>query len=71
MERFGRKRCLLVQCIPSIIGWLTIIFANKVEVLMLGRFLTGISVGVFGPPAPITIGETRYDFHNYYHSVSH
>lgn len=59
MEKFGRKNCLLYHCVPSVCGWITIYLSNNVTMMLVGRFLAGISVGICGPPAPILIGETR------------
>lgn len=44
--------------VPCIVGWLVIYFANSIELLLLGRFLTGLVTGILGPPSSVYIGET-------------
>lgn len=58
MEKFGRKATHLIAAVPCLIGWLVIYFATSLELLLLGRFLTGLVVGVLGPPSSVYIGET-------------
>lgn len=58
MQKFGRKTTHLIAAIPCVIGWLVIYFATSIELLLLGRFLTGLVVGVLGPPSSVYIGET-------------
>lgn len=49
---------MAIHCVPAFFGWLAVITASNLPVLLLGRFLTGISVGMLGPPSSVTIGET-------------
>jgi facilitated trehalose transporter len=58
MERYGRKMCLLIHCIPAMLGWVALLFAEDLLLIMIGRFLAGISVGMLGPPSSILIGES-------------
>lgn len=48
----------MLHCVPSILGWIIISFSNSVTMLLIGRLFTGLAVGIFGPPAPVLIGET-------------
>lgn len=57
MQQFGRKTAHLIAAVPSLIGWLVIYFATSIEMLLLGRFLTGLVVGILGPPSSVYIGE--------------
>lgn len=58
MERYGRRAIHLVLNVNFIIGWLVIAFATDLPCILIGRFLTGLSVGLLGPPASVYIGET-------------
>lgn len=58
MERFGRKTTHLIAAVPCIVGWMMIFLASSIELLLLGRFFTGLVVGILGPPSSVYIGET-------------
>lgn len=58
MERYGRRMAHLVLNVPFICGWLIISMAGSLNLILLGRFLTGLCVGLLGPPASVYIGET-------------
>lgn len=58
MEKFGRKTAHLLTCIPCIAGWTIIYFSHNLELLLIGRFLTGLCVGLLGPSSSVYIGET-------------
>ncbi|CRL03302.1 CLUMA_CG016406, isoform A [Clunio marinus] len=58
MQKYGRKFAQYFLCIPTILGWLSILFAKNVPFLILGRLLTGLATGLLGPPASVYIGET-------------
>ncbi|XP_050310479.1 facilitated trehalose transporter Tret1-2 homolog [Anthonomus grandis grandis] len=59
METIGRKLLHLATCLPNIIGWLLIAFCeNNMELLLLGRFITGMCVGVLSPVLIIYVAET-------------
>lgn len=58
MQQFGRKMTHLIAAVPCLVGWLVIYFATSIEMLLLGRFLTGLVVGALGPPSSVYIGET-------------
>lgn len=57
MDYFGRKKTLLITEIPLIIGWLIIAMATNVEMICVGRVLTGLGSGLVGAPARVYISE--------------
>lgn len=57
MDRFGRKKTLLVTEIPLILGWLLISFATTVPMIYGGRLLMGLGSGMVGAPARVYTSE--------------
>lgn len=57
IEKFGRKSTQIIINVPFLIGWLFIYFANNLIFILIGRFLTGLSVGVIGPANSVYLGE--------------
>lgn len=53
----GRKPTMLLLTIPFTIGWIIIIFAGSVELLYVGRFITGMAGGAFCVSAPMYTSE--------------
>ncbi|KAJ9592463.1 hypothetical protein L9F63_015879 [Diploptera punctata] len=58
MERFGRKTTHQLICVPFVIGWVVISLSRQVWMLYLGRFLTGLCVGLQGPLSPVYVAES-------------
>ncbi|XP_059047230.1 facilitated trehalose transporter Tret1-2 homolog [Achroia grisella] len=58
MEKFGRKTSHYILCGPFLFGWILIACANNLTLMLLGRFFTGLCVGLLGPLGPVYIGET-------------
>ncbi|KAL0859388.1 hypothetical protein ABMA27_010578 [Loxostege sticticalis] len=58
MEKFGRKTSLYIICVPFLLGWILIACATNLGLMLLGRFFTGLCVGLLGPLGPVYIGET-------------
>ena len=56
MPVWGKKQSMMILSIPVFLGWLLITFADNVEMLYAGRFLTGFS-GAFSMLAPGYIAE--------------
>ena len=56
MPRYGKKWTMMMLSVPIFIGWLSLILANHVTFLYIGRFLTGFS-GAFSMLAPGFISE--------------
>jgi MFS family permease len=59
MGRFGRKRTMLMLCIPVIIGWILIICAKNFTMMLIGRLLCGFAGAycVIGPQYTSEIAE--------------
>ncbi|KAJ0176975.1 hypothetical protein K1T71_006984 [Dendrolimus kikuchii] len=57
MSRQGRKTALITGCICNIIGWVLFIIASNMLMLIFARFFQGITVGILGVVAQVTIGE--------------
>ncbi|CAH0403610.1 unnamed protein product [Chilo suppressalis] len=58
MEKFGRKTSHYIICAPFLLGWILIGCANNLGLMLLGRFFTGLCVGLLGPLGPVYIGES-------------
>ncbi|XP_028143798.2 facilitated trehalose transporter Tret1-2 homolog [Diabrotica virgifera virgifera] len=56
----GRKKTLLLLCVPYTIGWLLIIFANNVLMLYFGRLITGTAAGACCIAAPLYTSEIAH-----------
>ncbi|XP_034238147.1 facilitated trehalose transporter Tret1-2 homolog isoform X3 [Thrips palmi] len=63
LDRLGRRRSQLVICVPFTVGWVLLAVANDLPAILGGRFLTGLCVGLVGPPSMIYIGETASPAH--------
>lgn len=57
MDRFGRKKTLLITEIPLVIGWSIIAIATNVPMIYIGRLLMGLGSGLVGAPARVYISE--------------
>ncbi|XP_018045810.1 PREDICTED: facilitated trehalose transporter Tret1-2 homolog [Atta colombica] len=57
-EKLGRKTSVMLIFPVYLIGWLIIGFANSIEVLIAGSFLSGYCVGVLAPIYSIYVSET-------------
>lgn len=57
LDLIGRKMTMLAVILVFTVGWLMIILANGVALLMAGRFLTGMAGGTFCVAAPLYTSE--------------
>ncbi|XP_022116020.2 facilitated trehalose transporter Tret1-like [Pieris rapae] len=57
MGKLGRKNSHFFIIIPITVGWLLIIFASNVEMLLAARIMQGISFGQVVPIRAVMIGE--------------
>lgn len=57
MDRIGRRHTLIVAMIPLIMGWTLIATANSHTLLLIGRFLAGLSGGFMGAPSQVNLGS--------------
>lgn len=56
-DRLGRKKTLLLLTIPFLLSWAIIIFASKLWLIYLARFIVGIAVGASCVVIPTYISE--------------
>ncbi|MCB1108970.1 MAG: sugar porter family MFS transporter [Chlamydiia bacterium] len=56
-DRFGRKPVILISDVFFIVGGISLISANHFLMLLLGRFITGIGVGISSLTVPLYISE--------------
>lgn len=57
MDRWGRKKTLIVTEVPLILGWLLIAFATNIYMIYIGRLLVGLGSGMVGAPARVYTSE--------------
>ncbi|KAF2884942.1 hypothetical protein ILUMI_21219 [Ignelater luminosus] len=57
LDRIGRKYVILLTSIPFIISWIMIAYARSVTIIMIARYLAGISDGLIWCSIPIYYGE--------------
>jgi len=58
VQHRGRRTTMFAAAVPSLSGWAFIYMGTTVEVLCLGRFLTGIGCSVALVAVPLYIAET-------------
>ncbi|XP_055629327.1 facilitated trehalose transporter Tret1-2 homolog [Toxorhynchites rutilus septentrionalis] len=58
MEKFGRKVTHLILNITFAVGFCVLSMAPSYDIILVGRFITGFSCGLVGPPASVYIAET-------------
>ncbi|KAK3540460.1 hypothetical protein QTP70_031001, partial [Hemibagrus guttatus] len=60
IDKIGRKHTIMMSVIPSTAGFLMIAPANKVWLLLLGRWCTGISAGITASSVPVYVSEISH-----------
>ncbi|XP_055606602.1 facilitated trehalose transporter Tret1-2 homolog [Uranotaenia lowii] len=60
MEKFGRKVTHLILNITFAVGFCVLSVALTYDMILVGRFITGFSCGLVGPPASVYIAETTH-----------
>ncbi len=55
-DRIGRKATCLISCVPALLGWVCL-GVSHIVVLMLGRFLLGLGMGIEGSLHSIFLNE--------------
>ncbi|XP_058458314.1 facilitated trehalose transporter Tret1-2 homolog isoform X2 [Malaya genurostris] len=60
MEKFGRKTTHLILNISFAVGFCVLSMALTYDMILVGRFITGFSCGLVGPPASVYIAETSH-----------
>lgn len=56
-DRLGRKKTLLILAVPFLLSWVIIIFASKLWLIYLARFIVGAAVGASCVVVPTYISE--------------
>lgn len=54
-DRVGRRTALLIASIPILAGWTTLATAQSHALLLIGRVVAGIGVGLVGAPAQVNL----------------
>ncbi len=57
VDKSGRKLTLFLQTIPNIIGWFMLATCSHVSLLLIGRLLTGIGIGLMSVVAWTYVAE--------------
>lgn len=57
VDKIGRKRSILLSSACSLVAWILIAVANRVEYLYIARFLTGVAGDVAFVSSPMYIAE--------------
>ncbi|XP_041983515.1 facilitated trehalose transporter Tret1-like [Aricia agestis] len=60
IEKWGRRYALRVLSLPFFLGWILIATAPNLSLMLMGRFLNGISIGMLAPPMSLFISETSH-----------
>ncbi|XP_058125935.1 facilitated trehalose transporter Tret1 [Anopheles ziemanni] len=58
IEYLGRKNTILATATPFIIAWLLIACASHITMVLVGRALSGLCVGIASLSLPVYLGET-------------
>ena len=58
MDKWGRRRVLQICVLPLILGWVIIAVAQTHVLILLGRVIAGVAVGLSAAP-----GQVRYPTH--------
>lgn len=56
-NRFGKKSCMILACLPSVFGWLMLWRANSVSILYASTLMMGLGLGFNDGPAYSYVGE--------------
>ncbi|KAL7644376.1 UNVERIFIED_CONTAM: hypothetical protein RMT77_005206 [Armadillidium vulgare] len=54
---FGRRGTIIYSTIPLVIGWIIIMFSQNFEMLVIGRFITGIYCSLISTAVPTYTAE--------------
>lgn len=57
MDKLGRKLSATLATIPTLIGWLVLIFSRDVWMLYVSRFILGYATSFYGVVGPVLVGE--------------
>lgn len=57
IDRFGRRKTLMSLGLPYGIGWLCIAFARSTFVILVGRVINGLGIGIAIATVPTYLAE--------------
>ncbi|KAF2884951.1 hypothetical protein ILUMI_21228 [Ignelater luminosus] len=57
LDVIGRKKVILLSCMPHIIAWIMIAYAKSIETIFSARFIAGISNGLIVTTLIMYLGE--------------
>ncbi len=57
MNQYGRKFSLLFSILPLVSGWIIIGLSQSHQIILLGRIICGISVGLLAAPAQVHLNK--------------
>ncbi|EDQ86863.1 uncharacterized protein MONBRDRAFT_10586 [Monosiga brevicollis MX1] len=57
LDAVGRRRSILLGCVPSVGGFILVYFCKTFGAAIAGRLLTGFGVGLFSLAVPVYIAE--------------
>ncbi|XP_066906230.1 facilitated trehalose transporter Tret1-2 homolog isoform X2 [Halyomorpha halys] len=57
VDKIGRLNTIRVACVPYVIGWILIATASNLNMIYIGRFLTGFAIAMGPSPAIVYITE--------------
>lgn len=56
-RQYGNKSCVVLACVPSIVGWIMLCYAKSVTMLYISTLTMGLGLGFNDGPAYSYIGE--------------
>ncbi|XP_059048940.1 facilitated trehalose transporter Tret1-like, partial [Achroia grisella] len=57
MYRYGRRKANLINAIIMIVGWLCVMLAPGTNMILFGRFIQGIALGISSLSSAMLVGE--------------
>ncbi|XP_037034961.1 facilitated trehalose transporter Tret1-like isoform X1 [Bradysia coprophila] len=61
MDRFGRKKTLLVGSVPLLVGWILVVVSKSISLIYVSRVLCGFSYGLSYSVLPMYLAEISSD----------
>ncbi|KAF2364374.1 Major facilitator superfamily [Trinorchestia longiramus] len=59
MDKIGPRTTLLVTALPCLLSWGFVAFASSVSVMLVGRGLTGVFLGIYSPVPQVRRTQTH------------
>ncbi|CAG9831364.1 unnamed protein product [Diabrotica balteata] len=58
LAKFGRKTTHIIICLPMFLGWILMFLAYDINMIFIGRFITGLMTGMVASACSVYIAET-------------